>query len=90
MSVLYLIRHGQASFGSADYDELSTLGRRQARLLGDHFLKAGIRFDACWSGTLRRQRQTADAIGTCCRQAGIEMPPPAQTHALNEYDYESV
>ena len=90
MSTLYLIRHGQASFGAADYDALSPLGHRQARLLGNHFLNAGFRFDACWSGTLRRQRQTAETVAACCRSAGVEMPEPAQIQALNEYDYETV
>jgi len=36
MSELYLIRHGQASFGTADYDRLSEKGIRQASVLGDH------------------------------------------------------
>ncbi|MEI7538018.1 MAG: histidine phosphatase family protein, partial [Comamonadaceae bacterium] len=26
MGTLYLVRHGQASFGAADYDKLSELG----------------------------------------------------------------
>ena len=29
MGILYLVRHGQASFGEADYDRLSPLGHRQ-------------------------------------------------------------
>ena len=29
MGTLYLVRHGQASFGSDHYDQLSELGRRQ-------------------------------------------------------------
>ena len=90
MSTLYLIRHGQASFGAADYDDLSALGRRQAHLLGNRFLAAGIRFDACWSGGLRRQRQTADQVRACFQQAGADLPPLAKTQALNEYDYEAV
>ena len=36
MSVLLLVRHGQASWGSADYDVLSDLGHEQSRLLGKH------------------------------------------------------
>ena len=32
MASLYLIRHGQASFGSDHYDQLSPLGQRQADL----------------------------------------------------------
>ena len=34
MSNIYLVRHGQASFGAADYDQLSELGLRQSALLG--------------------------------------------------------
>jgi hypothetical protein len=33
---LYLIRHGQASFGAADYDVLSPVGERQSLALGEH------------------------------------------------------
>ena len=35
MGTLYLVRHGQASFGSANYDQLSALGQRQCRRLGE-------------------------------------------------------
>jgi broad specificity phosphatase PhoE len=83
MGSLYLVRHGQASFGADDYDQLSDLGHRQARRLGEYFSARGMRFDAILVGTLRRHRQTLDAIlegmgGT-----------PAETLAwpgLNEYD----
>ncbi len=90
MSTLYLIRHGQASFGTADYDALSDRGRHQARLLGAFFLKAGIRFDACWSGTLRRQQQTIGEVRDCYLDAGRDLPLPTETAALDEYDYEAV
>ncbi|HCT4576619.1 TPA: histidine phosphatase family protein, partial [Pseudomonas aeruginosa] len=36
MGSIYLIRHGQASFGADDYDVLSPTGIRQAEILGDH------------------------------------------------------
>src|SRR6478609_7058286 len=59
MGAVYVVRHGQASFGAADYDRLSPAGARQAGLLGD-FLKArGIRPTTVVSGGLRRQRETA-------------------------------
>ena len=87
MSTLYLIRHGQASFGAADYDRLSTLGHQQSRRLGDRFLDAGTRFDACWSGTLKRQRQTAESMLARCREAGADLPEPEQNEAFNEYQY---
>jgi broad specificity phosphatase PhoE len=90
MSTLYLIRHGQASFGADDYDRLSGLGRRQARAAGDFLVRAGIRFDACWSGRLRRQRQTAVDVGRCFQQAGADLPAVVASASLDEYDYETV
>jgi len=59
MIELYFVRHGQASFGQPAYDRLSAVGERQAALLGRHFHKNGVRFDAVYSGALRRHVQTA-------------------------------
>jgi broad specificity phosphatase PhoE len=59
MATIYLFRHGQASFGAADYDRLSPLGERQATLLGHYLRDSGIILDAAFSGDLLRQRQTA-------------------------------
>ena len=86
MGKLYLVRHGQASFGAADYDQLSALGEQQSRRLGQWFLARSIRFDAVFTGTLRRHAQTL---------AGIEQGMHARHEAqalpgLNEYDSEAV
>jgi broad specificity phosphatase PhoE len=62
LSVLYLVRHGQAGTRE-DYDSLSPLGRRQARLLGEYFAAQHIRFDAAFSGSLARQCATAEEAG---------------------------
>ncbi|MBN8464677.1 MAG: histidine phosphatase family protein, partial [Dechloromonas sp.] len=62
MAELYLVRHGQASFGTGDYDRLSALGERQGVWLGEYFGERGIAFDRVVTGSLRRHRQTADAI----------------------------
>jgi broad specificity phosphatase PhoE len=59
MIEIYFIRHGQASFGQPAYDRLSTLGERQAEILGRHFKNNGTRFDAVYCGALRRHVQTA-------------------------------
>ena len=68
MATLYLVRHGQASFKSENYDNLSPLGHQQAAWLGEHFAARGIVFARAFSGTLDRQRQTArtllDAMGS--------------------------
>ena len=59
MATIYLIRHGQASFGADDYDKLSDLGRRQAEVTGHYLRDHDIHIDAAYSGTLLRQRETA-------------------------------
>ena len=59
MATIYLIRHGQASFGTDDYDRLSPLGCRQSEVLGEYLRDCGIQLDAAYSGDLLRQRETA-------------------------------
>ena len=59
MAQIVLLRHGQASFGAADYDELSDLGRQQASLAGEVLARRGLRAPRLVSGGLRRQRDTA-------------------------------
>ena len=68
MGTLYLVRHGQASFGADDYDVLSPLGHQQSVRLGAYFRHKGIRFDAALTGTLSRQRQTLAGI---CEGMGV-------------------
>lgn len=86
MGTLYLVRHGQASFGSADYDQLSELGQRQAERLGRYWAERGMQFDAVLMGTLKRHVQTWEGI----RQgAGFAMEPLSWP-GLNEYDGEAV
>ena len=58
MSTLYLIRHGQASFGNDNYDILSPLGEEQSRLLGTYAFQQNLHFDAVFSGSMKRQLDT--------------------------------
>ncbi|WP_068825879.1 histidine phosphatase family protein [Pseudomonas sp. BMS12] len=90
MGSIYLIRHGQASFGADDYDVLSPLGIRQAEVLGDHLARLGIRFDRCLSGDLRRQQHTASAALQRCVAAGLPAPELEIDPAFNEFDAEAV
>jgi len=87
MAVIYLIRHGQASFGSEDYDRLSELGRRQAQLLGAHLVRSRAPFDALLSGGMRRQQDTAAEIAAAL---GDRAPEVAVSNAFNEYDHMGV
>jgi broad specificity phosphatase PhoE len=91
MGTLYLVRHGQASFGSADYDKLSELGLRQSVRLGEWFAHKGITFDAALTGTLRRQIQTLDGIAQgMLAQAPSALLAPLRWSGLNEYDSAAV
>lgn len=83
MSTIYLVRHGQASFGSDNYDQLSKTGREQVRLLGNFLAEAGDRFDHIYTGGLQRQRETADLIAAAL---GTSAPPITVDPAFEEYD----
>jgi broad specificity phosphatase PhoE len=61
VSVVLLVRHGQASFGAEDYDRLSALGEEQSRLLGSSLAARGMRPEVVVRGSMRRHRQTAAA-----------------------------
>lgn len=78
MGSLYLVRHGQASFGTDDYDRLSPLGQQQSRRLGEYFKSMGVRFEAALTGTLKRQQQTM--AGIC---AGMDTPFHSQDSSKN-------
>ena len=87
MAELYLVRHGQASFGAENYDELSPSGRTQSTWLGEYFAQANLRFDRVVIGTMQRHRQTADAILTAMGGPQVEI---AQDAGLNEYDFQAL
>ena len=86
MSMMSLVRHGQASFLATDYDQLSTQGEEQSRLLGRYWGVHGCRFDAVYTGPRLRQRQTAEMIGVSIRHAGGIWPDPVMLPGLDEYD----
>ncbi|MEZ5076766.1 MAG: phosphoglycerate mutase family protein [Solirubrobacterales bacterium] len=62
MPTILLVRHGQASFGAEDYDALSPTGAEQARVLGAALRRRGVRIDRLASGTMQRQRETAELV----------------------------
>lgn len=68
MPTILLIRHAQASFGSADYDVLSQRGRQQTAALAAGLERRGIRAHRVISGSLRRQLDTARP---CARPLGV-------------------
>jgi len=86
MSAIYLIRHGQASFASQEYDELSALGQQQARVLGESLVARKLKPNIVACGRMRRHQQTASA---CLQMMGL----PAQWDeevGWDEYDHNDV
>ncbi|MET0264208.1 MAG: histidine phosphatase family protein [Duganella sp.] len=75
MGKIYLVRSGQASFGSSNYDQLSPLGHEQARLLGQWLATRGQPVHRVITGGMARHVQTATA---CLAQL------PVQTEAATE------
>jgi broad specificity phosphatase PhoE len=86
MSMIYMIRHGQASFGKEDYDRLSPLGKQQARILAQHLLDTGFQPDAVYSGTMERQTATAEEVLDLYRAANRKVPELEMLGGFNEYD----
>lgn len=84
MTTIYLIRHGQASIGTSNYDVLSANGRQQARVLGEHFAQLNLTFDQVISGTLQRQIDTASIC------TGYQQQTLTQNPAFNEYHHAQI
>ncbi|MFZ5569223.1 MAG: histidine phosphatase family protein [Thermodesulfobacteriota bacterium] len=90
MSILYCIRHGQASFGKNDYDLLSDKGRQQSRVVAEYFFSLGTVFDTVFTGTLRRQIETARELTELYRRKGMPQPEVKTAPSFNEYDSEGI
>lgn len=80
MSTLYLIRHGQASYGEVDYDRLSPRGVEQALAIGRW--AANKQLGALYAGPHRRQQQTAQYAA---EGAGGKLPAAQALAELAEY-----
>lgn len=90
MSVLMVVRHGQASFLAENYDKLSLLGERQAKLLGEYWVAQGLRFTHVYHGPAERQIRTGEIIGDVFRTAGLSWPEPDSEPDLDEFPAEKV
>jgi len=85
MSELVLVRHGQASFFGADYDELSVQGRAQSRALGEHWARHGVVADTVYVGPRRRHWQTYEEVAAAFREQGRTFPAAQELPELDEH-----
>ncbi len=92
VAVIVMVRHGQAAFASDDYDRLTDIGWEQARLLGEYFGVAEANFDAVFTGTMRRHRETLAGVRDVFAQMvpAIALPEALALPGLNEYDFHSL
>jgi broad specificity phosphatase PhoE len=85
MSDILLIRHGQASFGAQDYDNLSPLGRQQCAWLGQHLADIDYRPDHVISGGLKRHAQSLAEVSKA-----LELPEAQEITHFEEFDFHSI
>jgi len=86
MTTIYLVRHGQASFGAESYDKLSSNGELQAKLLGQYFNKILREEPFVIAGSMKRHQQTANfALAECFSEVNI-----VTDHAWNEFNHQQV
>lgn len=89
MGAIYFIRHGQASFGSDNYDQLSALGHQQARVLGTALKARGVDPQVLVSGSMQRHLETASGALGELGPAALALPV-LQNPGVNEFDHENV
>lgn len=86
MSLLTLVRHGQASITGDDYDLLSALGEQQAQIVGGA-LSARMKAPAVIvQGSLRRHAQTSAGIR---RGSGWQVPVETDRR-WDEFDHDGI
>ena len=85
MSTLTMIRHAQASFMKANYDQLSPLGEEQSRVLGTYLAEQKIVFDKIYIGPLRRHWQTAEGVQEVFIKHKLPWPKPILLQTLDEH-----
>ena len=85
MSEIIFVRHGQASFGEENYDKLSSIGHKQAYLLGLKLKDLGFTFDKTVCGGMVRHRETLEEI-----QKSVSTPNLIFDNRLNELNYDQL
>ena len=90
MSELIVVRHGQASFLSGDYDQLSPLGIEQVSRLGAWWASQGLAPTHLVVGPRKRHRQSAEAIADAMTETGAVCPEPLFDDRLDEFDWDGL
>lgn len=86
MGAILLIRHGQASFASSNYDKLSAVGMEQGRILGEALRARNVKPDIVVCGGMLRHRETAEQ----CLSGMQAEASWDEDSGWNEYDHEAM
>jgi broad specificity phosphatase PhoE len=81
---ILLIRHGQASYGTDDYDRLSEVGHAQATAVAAELRRRGSTIERIVHGSLARQRETAAPTIEALSLSAVVDP------RLDEYDMDEI
>lgn len=90
MSLLYLVRHAQASFLQENYDKLSPLGEQQATMLGKYWAARKLKFDRVATGPCERQIHTAQLVARAYQASNQKFPELQELEEFDEYQAEAV
>jgi broad specificity phosphatase PhoE len=85
VSKIFMVRHGQASFGKENYDQLSEKGHKQCRILAEYLIRTGLSFDAVYAGDMARQKDTAREMIAVYRAYDRSLPELCIMPEFNEY-----
>lgn len=86
MTIIWVVRHGQASFGNTDYDVLSETGIEQSILTGQFFKNSAVDFDSFYSGSMKRQIDTGEHVK---KKIGSEIRIKKNS-SFDEYNFKSI
>ena len=85
MSQIYFIRHAQASYLQANYDQLSAHGQSQSEALGRFLVENEVHFDKIFVGPLVRQQQTQQIVADVYQKHALLCHAPIVLSELAEH-----
>lgn len=90
MGRIIIVRHGQASFLTEDYDRLSPLGEEQSRALGRYLAQHRAPVTHAYTGPCKRHRQTGEHAHAAAGEAGHTLPEMKDAPGLGEFGWEAL
>lgn len=90
MGKLLLIRHAQASYGAANYDQLSDHGYAQSSMLGEYLVELDLQFNHIYVGPLKRHWQTYEKVKAAYAKRRKSLPEPQKMIELDEHRWPTI